>query len=77
VRVFGPLAAASSVGSSTSWYAGPAGWDLSHFGPSMDGFSATAASTLAASTPSSSGGSGFGGGGSSGGGGGGGGGGSW
>jgi uncharacterized membrane protein YgcG len=77
VRVFGPLAAASSVGSSTSWYAGPAGWDMSHFGQSMDGFTSTAASTLAASTPSSSGGSGFGGGGSSGGGGGGGGGGSW
>jgi hypothetical protein len=77
VRVFGPLAAASSVGSSTSWYAGPTGWDMSHFGQSLDGFTSTAASTLAASTPSSSGGSGFGGGGSSGGGGGGGGGGSW
>jgi uncharacterized membrane protein YgcG len=77
VKVFGALAAATAVGSSTSWYAGPAGWDISHFGDSMDGFTSTAASTLAASTPSSSGGSGFGGGGSSGGGGGGGGGGSW
>jgi hypothetical protein len=77
VRVFGSLAAATPVGSSTSWYAGPTGWDMSHFGASLDGFTSTAASTLAASTPSSSGGSGFGGGGSSGGGGGGGGGGSW
>jgi uncharacterized membrane protein YgcG len=77
VKVFGPLAAASSVGSSTSWYSGPAGWNFSHFGDSMEGFTSTAASTMASSTSSSSGGSGFSGGGSSGGGGGGGGGGSW
>jgi hypothetical protein len=76
VKVFGPLAAASAVGSSISWYAGPAGWDLTHFGDSMNSFASTASSTMAAATPSSSGGSGFSGG-SSGGGGGGGGGGSW
>jgi uncharacterized membrane protein YgcG len=84
VRVFGPLAASSpsAVGGSTStggmsWYAGPAGWDLAHFGDSLDSFTSSASSTLATATPSSSGGSGFSGGGSSGGGGGGGGGGSW
>ena len=68
----------SSVGSRRrAGTPGRHGWDMSHFGQSLDGFTSTAASTLAASTPSSSGGSGFGGGGSSGGGGGGGGGGSW
>ena len=76
VRVFGPLAATSSVGTASSWYAGPTGWDATHFGESLDGFTSSASSTLAAATPSSSGGSGFSGG-SSGGGGGGGGGGSW
>ncbi len=77
VRVFGPLAAASSVGSTTSWYAGPGGWDPTSFGASMNGFTSSASSSLSSSTTSSSGGSGFSGGGSSGGGGGGGGGGSW
>ena len=75
VRVFGPLAAAGAVGgagTSAYWYVGPSGWDMSHFGDSLNGFAASTSSTIAAATPSSSGGSGF-----SGGGGGGGGGGSW
>jgi hypothetical protein len=76
VRVFGPLAAAAAAGTATSWYVGPNGWDMTHFGESIDGFTASASSTMAAATPSSSGGSGFSGG-FSGGGGGGGGGGSW
>jgi hypothetical protein len=76
VRVFGPLAATSGAVSGVGWYAGPNGWDPTHFGESMDGFTSTASSSLAAATQSSSGGSGFSGG-SSGGGGGGGGGGSW
>jgi len=76
VRVFGPLAATSGAVGGVGWYAGPNGWDPTHFGESMDGFTSTASSTLAAATQSSSGGSGFSGG-SSGGGGGGGGGGSW
>ena len=78
VKVFGPLAAASAAaGSSPTWYIGPTGWDPTHFGASMGGFTSSASSTLSASaTSSSSGGSGFSGG-SSGGGGGGGGGGSW
>lgn len=79
VKVFGPLAAAGAAGAAgaTYWYVGPNGWDPTHFGDSLDGFTSSASSTLAAATPSSSGGSGFGGGGFSGGGGGGGGGGSW
>jgi hypothetical protein len=81
VRVFGPLASGPSgvggtSGSNLAWYAGPAGWDLGHFGDSIDSFTSSTSSTLATATPSSSGGSGFSGG-SSGGGGGGGGGGSW
>ncbi|MEO7979891.1 MAG: DUF2207 domain-containing protein [Sporichthyaceae bacterium] len=76
VRVFGPLAAAAGSASAVGWYAGPNGWDPTHFGESMNGFTSTASSSLAAATQSSSGGSGFSGG-SSGGGGGGGGGGSW
>jgi uncharacterized membrane protein YgcG len=76
VRVFGPLAATSGAVNGVGWYAGPNGWDPTHFGESMNGFTSTAASSLAAATQSSSGGSGFSGG-SSGGGGGGGGGGSW
>jgi hypothetical protein len=76
VRVFGPLAAATSTAGGVAWYAGPNGWDPTHFGESMSGFTSTASSSLAAATQSSSGGSGFSGG-SSGGGGGGGGGGSW
>jgi len=78
VKVFGPLAAAAaSAGTSPTWYAGPTGWDPTHFGASMGGFTSSASSTLSSSASSSSGGSGFSGGGSSGGGGGGGGGGSW
>jgi uncharacterized membrane protein YgcG len=60
----------------SSWYIGSRAFTIGHFTESIDGFSTTAAGTIA-STPSSSGTSGFGGGGSSGGGGGGGGGGSW
>ncbi len=75
VRVFGPLAQASA-GAATGWYVGPHGWDVTHLGDSLGGFTSTASSSLAAATQSSSGGSGFSGG-SSGGGGGGGGGGSW
>lgn len=76
VRVFGPLAASSASGGlAPGWYAGPNGWDANSFADSLDGFTSSAAGTLAASA-SSSGGSGFSGG-SSGGGGGGGGGGSW
>ncbi len=76
VRVFGPLAAAAGTAGTVGWYSGPNGWDPTHFGESMSGFTSTASSSLAAATQSSSGGSGFSGG-SSGGGGGGGGGGSW
>ncbi|MGH8895323.1 MAG: DUF2207 domain-containing protein, partial [Actinomycetes bacterium] len=82
VKVFGPLAATAAAGAyagsgGPAWYSGPDGWDLTHFGDSLDSFASAASGSLAAATPSSSGGSGFGGGGSSGGGGGGGGGGSW
>ena len=73
VTVFGPLAAAAGA---STWYSGPDGWSAASFGDSLDGFTSSAAGTLAAASQSSSGGSGFSGG-SSGGGGGGGGGGSW
>lgn len=77
VKAFAQLGVVNQVGTASSWYSGPSGWDADSFSDSLSGFTVSTSGAMAASTASSSGGSGFGGGGSSGGGGGGGGGGSW
>src|SRR4029079_9828405 len=46
VRVFGPLAASSGAVAGVGWYAGPNGWDPTHFGGAMAGFTYTASTTL-------------------------------